>query len=137
MRALRWRYLLAAAAVVPLGLSTRVEGAPWPAFVLLHGGDALYATMFYFGARALPIPLRAAAALALGWCFAVETLQLVQVDWLVALRQTLPGRLVLGQGFEWVDLLRYAAGVALGVGVDLGARALAARLTKERPSSFG
>lgn len=114
---LNWRYPLVAAAVVPLGLSTRGDVLPWPQVVQLHGGDLLYATMVYFGLRALLSPRRALLG-ALTFCFTVEALQLWQAPWLEALRDTLPGRLVLGRGFEWVDLPRYAAGAALGFGAD-------------------
>ncbi len=116
---LRWRYFLTAAAVVPLGLATRAD-LPWPALVADHGGDALYALMIYLGARGLLAARRpeAALALALGWCFGVELLQLYQAPWIQAVRATLPGRLVLGSGFLWIDLVRYLAGAGLGYAAD-------------------
>ena len=45
--------------------------------------------------------------------------QMVQAPWLDALRATLFGRLVLGQGFLWSDLVCYAAGIAIGVVAEL------------------
>ncbi len=113
----RWPFILAALLVIPLGLSTRSPAIPWPAFVASHGGDALYALLIYLGARALrpSAPAHRAAAAALAFCFAVETFQLYQAPWLVSIRGSLFGRLVLGSGFVWVDFLRYTGGVLLGL----------------------
>ena len=47
---------------------------------------------------------------------------MVQAPWLDALRATLFGRLVLGQGFLWSDLVCYAAGIAIGVVAELALR---------------
>ena len=46
--------------------------------------------------------------------------QLYHAPWIDAIRDTLPGALVLGYGFLWSDLACYAAGVALGAGVEAG-----------------
>lgn len=56
---------------------------------------------------------------ALSVAVVVELSQLWRVDWLDALRATRAGALVLGQGFLWSDLVCYAAGVSLAVGVDV------------------
>ncbi|MCA9011825.1 MAG: DUF2809 domain-containing protein [Planctomycetaceae bacterium] len=40
------------------------------------------------------------------------------MPWLDSLRQTILGRLILGFGFLWSDLLCYTAGVAIGIGID-------------------
>jgi len=119
----RWPYLLAIALVIPLGLSTRSAAVPWPALVAEHGGDVLYASMAYLGFRMLrpgdrpPIAL----GLAVGACFAIELFQLYQAPWIQAVRRTLPGRLVLGSGFEWVDFARYTAGAVGAWALDVGA----------------
>lgn len=122
----RWPFVLAALLVIPLGLSTRSPAIPWPVFIASHGGDALYALLIYLGARALrpSAPPHHAAAAALGFCFAVETFQLYQAPWLEPIRRSLFGRLVLGSGFVWIDLVRYAGGVLLGL---LGERLLTER----------
>jgi len=36
-----------------------------------------------------------------------------------ALRKTLPGRLLLGAGFLWIDLVRYAVGAVVVTMVDM------------------
>lgn len=87
-------------------------------------GSTLWGLMVYFIIRFLLI--RAAvlkvAVVALGFSFTIEFLQLYQAPWINQIRNTLFGRLVLGQGFEWADLAAYTLGVLMGV--------LAERLTK-------
>ena len=70
------------------------------------------------------IPL-ALLALVLTW--GVEVSQLWQAEWLLRLRATTLGALVLGHGFLWIDLLRYTVGILLGVGLD--------RLLLSRPAA--
>jgi hypothetical protein len=48
--------------------------------------------------------------LSLLFCFDIEILQLVQIDWLLAIRKTTLGHYILGQGFLWLDLLCYVIG---------------------------
>jgi len=43
-------------------------------------------------------------------CYSIEFFQLYQADWINALRQTLFGRYVLGQGFLWSDIMAYPFG---------------------------
>jgi hypothetical protein len=110
---------LAAALTISLGLLTRAD-VPLPTFVATYGGDTLYATLVYL-LVAWIWPHAASwrlGLLAFGLCTAIELSQLIQTPWLNALRSTLPGRLVLGAGFLWSDLVCYALGVMLGIGVD-------------------
>lgn len=51
--------------------------------------------------------------LALAICYGVELSQLIQVSWLVAIRRTTIGHLILGQGFLWSDLVAYTIGVGI------------------------
>ncbi|MCO6149531.1 DUF2809 domain-containing protein [Flavobacterium sp. NRK1] len=51
------------------------------------------------------------AYMALFICFSIEFLQLYNSEWIVVVRQTLPGKLILGSGFLWSDLLAYIIGV--------------------------
>lgn len=116
----RWRIALAAGLTIPLGLLTR-SGLPLPELISTYGGDTLYATLACF-LVALLQPRAAAwrvALLAFGLAVVVELSQLVQAPWLEALRRTLFGRLVLGAGFLWSDLVCYAAGALLGWGLLL------------------
>lgn len=125
----RYPLALALVAIVTLGLASRaVRFFPDP--LGAYPGDALWAVMAYLLlAMAAPeaTPRRLAAA-ALAVSFTVEALQLVRWDWLVTLRGTLPGRLVLGSGFDPADLAAYTVGVGLAFGADLAwARARRAR----------
>jgi hypothetical protein len=115
----RWRSVLAAAIIIPLGLLTRA-GIPLPALIATYGGDTLYATLSFFLAALLwpRWPTWRLVAIALGFCYAIELSQLYQAPWLDALRGTLPGRLVLGSGFRWDDLLCYAVGALLAATID-------------------
>lgn len=116
---------IAIAAVIALGLASRRHPALFPAWMDKYPGDALWATMVFFcWAWVLPAAstLRL-AALALATAWLVECSQLVHAPWLDAIRRTVPGHLVLGSTFNWLDLPAYAAGVALGAAADCLARA--------------
>lgn len=103
--------------VVALGLGSRTALAreSLPRFLTDYAGDTLWATLAYLClVFALPrLPVRLAAAGALGLSVLVELSQLVHTPWLDALRANRLGALVLGRGFLWSDLVCYAVGVAL------------------------
>lgn len=50
--------------------------------------------------------------------FAIEFLQLYQAPWMQALRANKLAYLVLGNGFDPLDLLAYVVGIALGAAAD-------------------
>jgi hypothetical protein len=54
------------------------------------------------------------ALMALTFAWGVEFSQLYHAPWLDSIRATLPGRLVLGTTFNWIDLAAYAVGIVLG-----------------------
>lgn len=111
----RGTYLLLILLTIAIGLLSR-KITVIPAAT----GDALWATMIYFIIRLL-LPQRSikfAALTAVIICFAVEFSQLYRAPWVNAIRATLPGRLILGQGFLWSDLPAYALGVAFGLLID-------------------
>lgn len=84
-------------------------------FVPLFVGDALYAVMMFFIVRFVFISKKMhwVAFISLGICFFIEFSQIYQTPWLNDLRQILPGRLILGQGFLLSDLLAYFVGTLL------------------------
>ncbi|WP_419700336.1 DUF2809 domain-containing protein [Mucilaginibacter sp. NFX135] len=90
------------------------------AFIPLFIGDILWALMIYFIMRFLFVnrPVKFIVIVSLLFCYAIEFSQLYKAPWINELRHTLFGRLVLGEGFLWSDLLCYTVGVALGVWVD-------------------
>lgn len=51
-------------------------------------------------------------------CYTIEFLQLYQAEWMIALRKTLFGRYVLGQGFLWTDIIAYTFGSAIAFIVE-------------------
>ncbi|AHJ98557.1 hypothetical protein Hsw_2962 [Hymenobacter swuensis DY53] len=103
-----------------LGLASRRYG-PWlPAFVASYAGDALWALLVFWlvGLGWPRWSSRRVAAGALSFAVLIEISQLWQPPWLLAVRGTTLGGLVLGHGFLWSDLLCYAAGVATGYVVE-------------------
>jgi hypothetical protein len=113
-------YAALAVAVVAVGLLWRSSLIPLPPDLSNYGGDALWALMVYVGfgflfPRASTLTL---ALLALTFAWGVEFSQLYHAPWIDAVRATLPGRLVLGNTFNWPDLLAYALGVGLGAWVE-------------------
>lgn len=111
---LRICYLSGTAVLIALGLlSRRVK------FVPAACGDALWAMMVYCCFRIVLIrkPLVISAAAALIASFAVEFSQMLTPDWLVKIRSTFLGHMLLGQGFLWSDLLAYTIGIAVIYGL--------------------
>ncbi|WP_163991266.1 DUF2809 domain-containing protein [Pyxidicoccus caerfyrddinensis] len=127
-RRVRLTSLVLAVLVLALGLASRSKSVAWPPFFAEYAGDTLWALLVFlllrFVAPARPVLHVAAAALA--FSFAVEFSQLYQAPWLNAVRRTLPGRLVLGAGFLWSDLVCYTAGVLAGLGLSAAFRLRAA-----------
>ncbi len=83
------------------------------AIIPLWIGDALWAVMIFW-LMALLFPSFQVIRLmlvSLAICYVVEISQLYQAEWINELRRTLPGRLILGQGFLWSDLWAYTIGV--------------------------
>lgn len=111
----RITYFTLTIATIILGLLSRHYK-----FIPLFIGDILWATMVYFIMRFLFIakPIKFNVIAALLFCFAIEFSQLYKAPWINELRHTLFGRLVLGEGFLWGDLLCYVIGVGIGVGID-------------------
>jgi hypothetical protein len=113
----RLLYLAGAAIVIAAGLASRQFASQLPPFVAEYAGDTLWGLMVYFLADVvLPgSPVIGRARCALTFAFAVEFTQLYSAPWIDAVRATTPGRLVLGVGFLWTDLICYTVGVATGV----------------------
>lgn len=102
----------ALATVIGAGLATRVVSLPWPEFVSNNFGDALWTVAVYLcicflSPKANKIAIVTLAAFI---SIAIEFSQLLTFPWLVSIRETLPGRLLLGTGFLWIDIPRYLSG---------------------------
>lgn len=108
-------------AVIALGLASRRGYVPFPAALGNYPGDALWAwVVLLCVAWVRPAITRTRLV---GWslaiAFAVEFLQLYQAPWMQALRANKVAYLVLGNGFDPLDLAAYVVGIALGALVDL------------------
>jgi len=101
-------YLVCICVLIALGLASRK--AYW---LPNETGDALWAMTLFCFLRCLfaNARLRTIASACLGICIVVEFAQLIQWHWLVTLRSTWLGHMILGQGFSWWDLLAYIVGV--------------------------
>lgn len=106
--------------VILLGLSSRVLADHLPVFVSRHFGDALWASMVYFIFRVLLVSqkLRVTFVWSLLFSFGIEFSQLYQAEWINNIRHTVLGGLILGKGFLWIDLVRYASGIMLSYLMD-------------------
>lgn len=115
MKSNRLNYIILILLVLILGiLSRKILGIP------LFIGDVLYAVLIYFGFRFLIMDSKKSTSLLLSllFCFGIEILQLIQIDWLVAIRKTTLGHYILGEGFLWIDLLCYIIGTLLAFLID-------------------
>ncbi|WP_246079360.1 DUF2809 domain-containing protein [Paenibacillus piri] len=116
----RMPYFISVIICIVLGLGSRTYSGLLPVFIAEHAGDMLWASMVYFGFRFLftSKSLAWAAAGSLLFSFGIEFSQLYQAEWIVKLRHTLLGALIIGRGFLTLDLIRYALGVTIAFGVD-------------------
>ena len=115
MKSNRLNYFITILLVLILGiLSRKITGIP------LFIGDVLYAVLIYFGFRFLIMDSKKSTSLLLSllFCFDIEILQLVQIDWLIAIRKTTLGHYILGEGFLWLDLLCYVIGTLIAFIID-------------------
>ena len=101
-------YIIAIALLIVLGLSSRKE-----AFLPDETGDGLWAMALFCFLRFIFVnsKLKTIAIVTLILSFLVEFSQLIRWEWLVAIRSTFIGHMLLGQGFVWWDLLAYSIGV--------------------------
>lgn len=114
-------YFILIVTVILSGLASRKYKEFLPSFFAEYSGDMLWALMiflisgFVFSYNSTLLN----AAIALMFCFAVEFSQLYQAEWIIMIRQTKIGGLILGYGFLWSDLLCYAAGVSAGIIIEI------------------
>lgn len=106
--------------VIALGLASRRSFSPFPAMLGNYPGDALWAwVVLLCVAWVRPAIARVRLVTwSLVIAFAIEFLQLYQAPWMQALRANKLAYLVLGNGFDPLDLAAYALGIGLGVVLD-------------------
>jgi hypothetical protein len=117
----RW-YAIGIALVIILGLASRRYPQILPASLDKYPGDVLW-TIVVFLIAGIVFPrasTRKIAGLALGISYLVEFGQLYRAPWLVAIRETTIGHLLLGSEFVWGDLVAYTIGAASAMFAELG-----------------
>ena len=111
----RWLAAVAGVTVAVAGLLVRAQTS---GFFAKYAGVALYAEVIYLivvfvAPRISPVK---AGVIALGTCWAVELAQLTPVPAALSARSVV-ARLVLGARFSPADLVAYAVGIALLLGL--------------------
>ena len=103
-------YIISLVILIAIGLSSRKI-----TFLPAETGDGLWAMTLLCFLRTIFInnKLEHIAITALIISFIVEFTQLIRWEWLVALRSTFIGHMMLGQGFVWWDLLAYTIGIII------------------------
>jgi hypothetical protein len=99
-----------------LALATRSHKDWFPHLVLVYGGDIIWAGMFVFLLRIFftkPV-LWKLALINYGLGVLDEFSQLNQSPFMLYLRSFTLGRLMLGVGFLWSDIVCYATGTFIG-----------------------
>lgn len=116
----RLMYVVAIITSVFLGLSSRTFSGLIPHFIAKHAGDVLWASMVYFGFRFFLVKrsLTWAVGISVIFSFAIEISQLYKAEWIVEIRNTVIGSLILGRGYVTVDLFRYVIGITIAFWID-------------------
>lgn len=109
----RTRYLVTILLTIVIGITARKMDAYFPEWINFWLGDALYAFMMFFIVAFLLVRKMAIvkAVVTLIICYCIELSQLWQGEGINAIRETTAGKLVLGSGFLWSDLVAYLAGI--------------------------
>jgi hypothetical protein len=117
----RTRYVMAAMAVIAVGLASRNVAGLFPEALGKYPGDTLWTLMMFFFLGSLFPRCRSLhiAACALAISCAVETSQLYHSPWIDSLRGNSLGHLVLGSGFDWRDFPAYSLGASAGFVLEL------------------
>ena len=99
--------------ILGVGLASRTFARSWsPDWMLLYGGDALWAAALYGFLLLIRRRARPNRMLIITYTISclVELSQLYQAPWIQQVRHTVPFNFILGQGFLWSDLVAYAVG---------------------------
>lgn len=107
--------------LIVLGLTSRKYQSFLPEFITLYLGDAIWAMMIYFFFRIFSFKTRILkhGFFCLLYCYLTEISQLYHSPFIDSLRNTTIGRLVLGFGFLWTDIISYSIGILAAISFDL------------------
>lgn len=115
----RLNYLILVVVTIGIGLfSRRLEVIPF------WIGDSLWAVMVYLIVRIILINKKQLIALQASILFSylIELSQVLDWNWLVMVRKHVIGRLILGQGFLWSDIMAYTLGIIIIYSLDSSTR---------------
>ncbi len=103
-----------------LGLFSRSELTTKGTLFSTYGGDILWAALVYWGISFFVFKKRPLIPLtsAMIFSFGIEVSQLSTASWLMDLRATTLGALILGHGFLFSDLLCYTIGITCAFCID-------------------
>ncbi len=115
--------------VITVGAGLLTRRIPVLAAFGKYPGDGLWALMMFFivGLIRPRTSTWRAALIALAISYVVEVSQLYEPPWLVSIRSTTLGHLVLGSKFHVGDLVAYSVAIALGAALEIGWKAHRAR----------
>ena len=93
--------------IITIGIGLFSRSRFIPDLIYPYLGDLLYCLMFYFIVGFLFPKMKSVNVLlyCVVICFIIEVSQLIKVDWLNEIRNTTLGKLTLGSGFLWSDLV--------------------------------
>lgn len=113
-------YLLLIISTLIIGIASREVPKIFSAFFAEYLGDTLWAFLVFWILRFIFIEKSGfiLASASLMFSYSIEISQLYKAVWLVELRQTIPGSLILGHGFIWSDLVCYTVGVLFAYLID-------------------
>lgn len=118
----RYRYYIAAAIVVALGVASRIF-VTGNILIDKYLGDALYAVLLYLVLRIWrpDQSRRDHANWAMSLVFVIELFQMTGIPASMRQSDSLLARLasiVLGTQFSWLDIVAYAVGILAAYGID-------------------
>ena len=101
---------------IPIGLATRKKPEWFYEPIAKYGGDILWTSLFFFLFRIIFPTKKLVTILCYTYALAVsiEISQLYHANWIDDIRRTFLGKMILGFGFLWSDLICYAIGALLG-----------------------
>ncbi|WP_338766904.1 DUF2809 domain-containing protein [Bernardetia sp. ABR2-2B] len=110
-------YFLLIVLTITIGLVSRTEFIS--SFITEHFGDYLYAILFFliFGFIFTKVQTYRMFLLTLLFCYGIEFFQLYQpktANWISFIRSYEVSRLILGNNFQWNDIISYTVGVMTG-----------------------
>lgn len=101
---------------IVVGLLSRKYYYYLPSALNLYLGDALYALMMFWilGFLFNRQNIVRNGFMAMIICYTIEFTQTLDYVWLIKIRSNILGKLILGTGFLWSDLLAYVLGILVG-----------------------